>query len=214
MNGPWRERLMKDPEMVGTRPIAVPPYISSRIFFEGKISHIVIEMIRVTRYEFMIPSKGEPKRRQPENCYNCEMVNQSVVSAMLRSMSSGLRFFSAFRLIIHDFNIITGNLIRANLRNAYLKYATLSGANLTKADLSGANILNTCGLTLGQLSRVRTLYKTKLDPELKTPGNLVPAIYDVKGVGERIFIEHDRRRNRRWIMDSGNTRKKLKNSGN
>lgn len=62
---------------------------------------------------------------------------------------------------------LTGaKLIRADLKNAYLKHATLSRANLTKADLSGANLLNTCGLTLGQLSKVRTLYNTKLDAEL------------------------------------------------
>ena len=49
----------------------------------------------------------------------------------------------------------------ADLRNAEFKNADLSRARLDGADLRGAK-----SLTINQLSRVITLYKAKLDPEL------------------------------------------------
>jgi len=63
-------------------------------------------------------------------------------------------------------------LSNAGLRNAYLVGANLSGADLEDADLSGANLegadlSEVPDLNIEQFSMVQTLYKAKLDPELK-----------------------------------------------
>jgi len=83
--------------------------------------------------------------------------------------------------------LISANLKRAFLDGANLEGAILCGANLEGADLKGANLRGAdlkgailcgailCGanlkgakdLTIEQLSKVRTLYKTKLDEELE-----------------------------------------------
>lgn len=59
----------------------------------------------------------------------------------------------------------------ANLSNAALCLADMSDSNLSGADLSGAklskaDLREVSGLNLEQLSKVETLYNTKLDPEL------------------------------------------------
>ena len=51
--------------------------------------------------------------------------------------------------------------MEANLRNAYLMGADLENASLYKADLRGAK-----GLTVEQLSKVKTLYLAKFDDEV------------------------------------------------
>lgn len=51
---------------------------------------------------------------------------------------------------------------KANLKNAYLKHAHLKGTNL-----EGANLMGAKNLTVEQLSKVKTLYNAKLDPELE-----------------------------------------------
>ena len=58
------------------------------------------------------------------------------------------------------------NLQEANLKDASLQLADFSGANLSKTDLQGANLEEARNLTVEQLSMVKTLYKTKLDPNL------------------------------------------------
>jgi hypothetical protein len=45
-------------------------------------------------------------------------------------------------------------------------HADLRGANLSKANLSGADPREVSGLNIEQLSKVETLYNTKLEPEL------------------------------------------------
>ena len=71
-----------------------------------------------------------------------------------------------------DANLYKANLREAYLREAYLYEANLSGANLSLTFLSGANLRGAylsevLGLNIEQLSKVKTLYKAKLDPELK-----------------------------------------------
>ena len=63
-------------------------------------------------------------------------------------------------------------LYNANLRDAYLENADLSDATLygvllKDAYLFGANLTQVKNLSINQLSEVETLYKAKLDPELK-----------------------------------------------
>jgi len=81
---------------------------------------------------------------------------------------------------LSDADLNDANLSNANLRGADLSIANLNHANLSDANLSGANLSLTflsganlrgadlrrvIGLEL--LSNVKTLYKAKLDPELK-----------------------------------------------
>lgn len=58
--------------------------------------------------------------------------------------------------------LINANLIGANLKEAVFDDANLEGANLREADLMGVK-----NLTIDQLSKVKTLYQAKLDPELE-----------------------------------------------
>ena len=46
------------------------------------------------------------------------------------------------------------------------KHADLSDATLSNANLSGANLTQVKNLSINKLSKVKTLYKAKLDPEL------------------------------------------------
>ncbi len=68
------------------------------------------------------------------------------------------RFESAF-LIKANFN--NAYLMEANLQNSYLMGADFENASLYKADLRGAK-----GLTVEQLSKVKTLYLAKFDDEI------------------------------------------------
>lgn len=75
---------------------------------------------------------------------------------------------------------IVGNIRRLNrngitkiglygcfLKQAFLVGADLRGAALDRADLRGADLGGAKQLTIEQLSKVRILYKAKLDPELE-----------------------------------------------
>lgn len=84
------------------------------------------------------------------------------------SYASGANFRDAFLikgnlqgafLIKADFT--NAFLMEANLQNAYLMGADFENASLYKADLRGAK-----GLTVEQLSRVKTLYLAKFDDEV------------------------------------------------
>jgi uncharacterized protein YjbI with pentapeptide repeats len=68
------------------------------------------------------------------------------------------KFESAF-LIKANFN--NAYLMEANLQNSYLMGADFENASLYKADLRGAK-----GLTVEQLSKVKTLYLAKFDDEI------------------------------------------------
>jgi uncharacterized protein YjbI with pentapeptide repeats len=58
------------------------------------------------------------------------------------------------------------NLVEANLLEVNLREANLESANLEWANLKGADLEGTRNLSFDQLSRVKTLYDTKLDKEL------------------------------------------------
>ena len=62
---------------------------------------------------------------------------------------------------MEEADLTQATLEMANLQQANLKKAKLQDANLMYADLTGAK-----NLTIKQLSKVKTLYKAKLDPEL------------------------------------------------
>ena len=65
-----------------------------------------------------------------------------------------------------DCDLSDADLSGANLRKADLYSADLRNANLSGACLSEANLSEVLGLNIEQLSKVETLYKAKLDPEL------------------------------------------------
>ena len=67
---------------------------------------------------------------------------------------------------LSDADLSGANLRKADLYSADLRNANLSGANLSGACLSEANLSEVLGLNIEQLSKVETLYKAKLDPEL------------------------------------------------
>jgi uncharacterized protein YjbI with pentapeptide repeats len=77
---------------------------------------------------------------------------------------------------LQEANLSEANLQEADLGGADLQEASLFEANLQEADLSWAdlqeaslfeaNLQGAKDLTIGQLSKVKTLYKAQLDPEL------------------------------------------------
>jgi uncharacterized protein YjbI with pentapeptide repeats len=78
------------------------------------------------------------------------------------------------RSIFIKANLNGAGLARVNLEGANLHEANLEGtylgeANLYMADFEGANLIGAKELTIEQLSKVKTLYKAELDPELEIP---------------------------------------------
>jgi len=63
-------------------------------------------------------------------------------------------------------NLERANLNDANLERANLERANLERANLERANLISANLEGAINLTIEQLSKVKTLYKAKLDSAL------------------------------------------------
>jgi uncharacterized protein YjbI with pentapeptide repeats len=77
-------------------------------------------------------------------------------------------------------SFINANLDRANLQGAILRKVVettpygdmfsvnnLKGADLSEADLRNADLREVKDITIEQLSKAKTLYKTRLDPELE-----------------------------------------------
>jgi len=81
-----------------------------------------------------------------------------------------------FQALLHGASLSEANLNKADLFEALLNEANLSGADLSGANLYGANLSNAIlcrtdlrrvlHLKVEQLSKVKTLYKAKLEPEL------------------------------------------------
>jgi uncharacterized protein YjbI with pentapeptide repeats len=67
---------------------------------------------------------------------------------------------------LQEAELFQANLQEAQLLEANLRQAELLEANLQQASLREANLTGAKNLTIDQLSKVKTLYKTKLDPDL------------------------------------------------
>ncbi len=112
----------------------------------------------------LIESNLENARLNQTNFENSNL-NQANLSA---SYASGANFKDSF-LIKSNFEgafLIKANfnnafLMEANLQNCYVMGADFENASLYKADLRGAK-----GLTVEQLSKVKTLYLAKFDEEI------------------------------------------------
>lgn len=76
-------------------------------------------------------------------------------------------------------NFAMANLDGAILKGADLRYTNFGLAHLSGADLEGANLKGARNLTVDQLSKVKSLYKAKLDEELLIPlKEKYPALFD------------------------------------
>jgi len=88
------------------------------------------------------------------NLENADMYKAFLVKADLRGAS------------LNDANLWYSNLQQAKLDGANLQKTMLVGANLKEASLWYVDLTRAKNLTIEQLSKVKTLYKVKLDPEL------------------------------------------------
>ena len=72
------------------------------------------------------------------------------------------------------------DLIGTNFEGANLFKATFIKANLGEANFREANLEGAYGLSIDQLSKVKTLYNAKLDEELLIPlKEKYPALFEV-----------------------------------
>jgi BTB/POZ domain-containing protein KCTD9 len=112
----------------------------------------------------LIESNLENARLNQTNFENSNLNQANLQSAY----ASGANFKDAFLIKAQFENafLIKANfnnafLMEANLQNCYLMGADFENASLYKADLRGAK-----GLTVEQLSKVKTLYLAKFDDEI------------------------------------------------
>jgi uncharacterized protein YjbI with pentapeptide repeats len=67
----------------------------------------------------------------------------------------------------------------AYIEGAFFGEANLEGANFEKAKLIDVHLERAKNLTIDQLSKVKTLYKAELDPELEKPlREKYPALFE------------------------------------
>ena len=113
---------------------------------------------------YLIESNLENARLNQTNFENSNLNQANLKGAY----ASGANFKDSFLIKAQFENafLIKANfnnafLMEANLRNCYLMGADLENASLYKADLRGAK-----GLTVEQLSKVKTLYLAQFDDEI------------------------------------------------
>ncbi len=113
---------------------------------------------------FLIESNLENARLNQTNFENSNL-NQAILKG---AYASGANFKDSFLIKAQFENafLIKANfnnafLMEANLRNCYVMGADFENASLYKADLRGAK-----GLTVEQLSKVKTLYLAQFDDEI------------------------------------------------
>src|SRR5665647_1158618 len=130
---------------------------------------------------------GYPYDRQSWTCYDREgnVIELQMLDAKFEDFEGanldGANFEGANlegsdfkKANLEEADLVGANLEKANLEEANLKRANLRSANLKEADLKGAdfegaNLKGVKELTIDQLSKVKTLYKAKLDDELLIP---------------------------------------------
>lgn len=116
------------------------------------------------RGSFLIECKMDQARLNQTNFENSNLNQASLKGAY----ASGANFRDSF-LIKATFD--GAFLIKSNFKNAMLMEASLNGCYLTGADLENANLykadLRNCeGLTVEQLSKVKSLYLAQFDPDI------------------------------------------------
>lgn len=116
------------------------------------------------RGSFLIECNMDQARLNQTNFENSNLNQASLQGAY----ASGANFRDSF-LIKAKFD--GAFLIKTNFKNAMLMEASLNGCYLTGADMENANLykadLRNCeGLTIEQLSKVKSLYLAQFDPEI------------------------------------------------
>jgi uncharacterized protein YjbI with pentapeptide repeats len=106
---------------------------------------------------------------QNANLFGVKLQNADLSTANLQN--ANLSFADLQNANLSTANLQNADLSTANLQNANLSGAKLQNANLSFANLQNANLLNADltgakNLKIEQLSKAKTLYKAKLDPEL------------------------------------------------
>jgi BTB/POZ domain-containing protein KCTD9 len=106
----------------------------------------------------------EGTRLNQTNFQNCNMNQANLKNAY----ANGANFTDAC-LIKADLQ--NAFLIKANFKRAFLMEANLNGCYLAEADFEGANLYkadlrNAVGLSMGQLSNVKSLYLAKFDDNI------------------------------------------------
>ncbi|HEX9651512.1 MAG TPA: pentapeptide repeat-containing protein [Cyclobacteriaceae bacterium] len=132
------------------------------------LNHIDLEESNLNsaniRNSFLIQANLK-KTRLNQTCFENANLNQADLSD---SYAGGANFKDAFLI---KTNLRNSFLIKANFVNAFLMEADLSGTHLTGANLENASLYkadlrSATGITVEQLSKAKTLYQAKLDPEI------------------------------------------------
>lgn len=108
------------------------------------------------------------------NLKNADMFDAFLVKADLRgALLNGANLFNVnlqeaalWGANLKQAQLASANLQQAKLAGTNLQQANLGGANLKEASLNNADLTGAKNLTIEQLSKVKTLYQTKLDPYL------------------------------------------------
>lgn len=116
--------------------------------------------------------KGAPLRGKSLryiNAYRAFLVNADLQGANLQNADlREAKLQGAFlgKANLQKADLSYANLQKADLSGAKLQGADLSGAKLQGANLSGADLRGVKNLTVERLSKAKTLYEAKLDPDL------------------------------------------------
>lgn len=113
---------------------------------------------------FLIEANLENTRLNQTNFENTNLNQANLTGAY----ASGANFRDAFLI---KTNLRNSFLIKANFKNAFLMEADLQGSYLTGADFENASLYKADlrgakGLNIEQLTKVKTLYLAKFDPEI------------------------------------------------
>ena len=101
------------------------------------------------------------------NLGGINLKRKNLIGAELTDANLKESYFEGANL--REANLKKANLVGANLKDAYLREANLEKANLEEVSLEVAFLGEAYGLSLDQLSKVKTLYDTKLDKKLLIP---------------------------------------------
>jgi uncharacterized protein YjbI with pentapeptide repeats len=108
-------------------------------------------------------------RLNQANLQEAILVGANLHDANLRFANlqeTNLRYANLQKAFLLSANLHEANLSYANLQQAYLESANLLTADLSNANLQEAYLIGAKNITIDQLSKVKTLYKAELDPEL------------------------------------------------
>ncbi|MFQ5433414.1 MAG: pentapeptide repeat-containing protein [Anaerolineae bacterium] len=118
--------------------------------------------------------KNIGRLRNTNSCPGCELFYANLRGANMSSANLiGANLFNAYlsganltnAYLMHS-SLNGADIINANLKGADLTYADLTNAYMSGANFEGANLGSVYGLTIEQLSKVKTLYKARLDSGL------------------------------------------------